>query len=218
MKLTLAIATPRSRQGTLIPVQRFPFLIGQAPGCHLRARDSTISPRHCAWLIHENRFFARNLGGNATFVNGEPVDGERELHNGDSLHAGCLTFAIQLESSMSRPQIGQVRGASVEAAKEAAEEAAASLLLAMEDQEEPTRSMTATSARDGPGQPMDTDGVNAGKAHLAKSRSPQPDLPDTAAVAGMLIEKFRRSHGQEKVVAATARGARPADPVGKRQS
>src|SRR5437660_11940608 len=218
MKLTLAIATPRSRQGTLIPVQRFPFLIGQAPGGNLRARDSTISPRHCALLIRENRVFARNLGGNATLVNGEPVDGERELHNGDSLHAGCLTFAIRLESSISKPQIGQVRGASVEAAKEAAEEAAASLLLAMEDQEEPTRSMTATSAGDGPGQPMDTDGVNAGKAHLAKSSSPQPDLPDTAAVAGMLIEKFRRSHGQEKVVAATARGARPADPVGKRQS
>ena len=92
MKLTLAMVTPRKWEGTLIPVVRFPFLIGQEPGCHLRVKSSEVHARHCALLIRDDRIFVSELAG-ATFVNEQRIQGEQEVHDRDCVHVAGLTSA-----------------------------------------------------------------------------------------------------------------------------
>jgi pSer/pThr/pTyr-binding forkhead associated (FHA) protein len=59
-----------------------------------------ISKRHCAVLKKDGKAYVRDFSStNGTFVNGEPVQGERELLNGDILKAGPLQFRVALEQT-----------------------------------------------------------------------------------------------------------------------
>ncbi len=97
MKLRL-IVVGGVHEGKAIPITLPQFVIGRDPQCQLRPASAAISKRHCAVLVRGSQVFVRDFGStNGTFVNGELVQGEVELHDGDQLKVGPLEFTVGLE-------------------------------------------------------------------------------------------------------------------------
>jgi predicted component of type VI protein secretion system len=100
MKLSLIVRTEGPGLGKKIPVTLSQFLIGRDEQCHLRPKSAVISKRHCALLVRGGKVFIRDFGStNGTFVNDEPVKGERELRNNDALKIGPLLFGVLIEAT-----------------------------------------------------------------------------------------------------------------------
>ncbi|MFQ3593963.1 MAG: FHA domain-containing protein [Gemmataceae bacterium] len=100
MKLSLLVLTPGKQQGKALEIKTPQFLVGRDPQCQLRPASPLISKRHCAILIREGKAFVRDFGStNGTFVNGERVQGERELHHDDHLKIGPIEFAVRLQKT-----------------------------------------------------------------------------------------------------------------------
>lgn len=96
MEVKLVVANGRN-VGQAIPVSGPKFLIGRADDCQLRPRSDVISRYHCVILLEENYISVRDFGSkNGTFVNGEQIMGEQELHDGDRLRVGQLEFDVDL--------------------------------------------------------------------------------------------------------------------------
>jgi len=101
MKLSLVVLTPGKQEGKAIPITLAQFIIGRDPQCQLRPASPAISKRHCAVLVKNGKVFIRDFDStNGTFVNDEPVKGERELKNGDTLKAGPLLFEVRMEATV----------------------------------------------------------------------------------------------------------------------
>jgi pSer/pThr/pTyr-binding forkhead associated (FHA) protein len=98
MKLSLVVSSPGKGEGKVIPITLSQFLIGRDPQCQLRPASAVISKRHCAILVRNGKVFVRDFDStNGTFVNEQPVKGERELANDDVLMVGPLNFRVVLE-------------------------------------------------------------------------------------------------------------------------
>lgn len=98
MKLSLQVLSQGSAYGTKIPVSLAQFVIGRDPQCHLRPASPLISKRHCALLVKAGKVFLRDFGStNGTYVNDEPVKGERQLKANDLLKVGPLIFRLLVE-------------------------------------------------------------------------------------------------------------------------
>src|SRR5438552_4908071 len=99
MNLRLVVAGG-VHQGKAIPITTPQFVIGRDPQCQLRPASSAISKRHCALLVRGGRVFVRDFGStNGTFVNGQLVQGEVEIQNGDRFKVGPLDFTVALEAT-----------------------------------------------------------------------------------------------------------------------
>ncbi|MEM9446524.1 MAG: FHA domain-containing protein [Verrucomicrobiota bacterium] len=49
--------------------------VGRAPGCHIRLPDSTVSTRHCHFMIKDNTVFLEDLDSfNGTLINGVSIN------------------------------------------------------------------------------------------------------------------------------------------------
>jgi pSer/pThr/pTyr-binding forkhead associated (FHA) protein len=97
MKLRLVVANG-VHTGKAIPITIPQFVIGRDPQCQLRPASPAISKRHCAVLVRGSQVLVRDFGStNGTFVNGQLVQGEAELHDGDNLKVGPLDFTVGLE-------------------------------------------------------------------------------------------------------------------------
>jgi pSer/pThr/pTyr-binding forkhead associated (FHA) protein len=134
MKLSLVVATAGKWQGKVIPITENQFLIGRDPECQLRPTSAMISKRHCAISVRNDRAYVRDFDStNGTFVNEDRVEGERELVHDDQLTIGPLQFQVQLESrpSISKPTPLPPTKAP---ARSEDEEAAAAMLLALQDE------------------------------------------------------------------------------------
>jgi len=100
MKLSLVVQTAGKSEGKIIPITLAQFVIGRDPDCQLRPASALISKRHCALLVRGGKVFIRDFDStNGTFVNNEPVKGERELRHQDKLKAGPLLFEVRIEAS-----------------------------------------------------------------------------------------------------------------------
>jgi predicted component of type VI protein secretion system len=101
MKLSLVVLSEGKAEGQSIAVNLSQFLIGRDPQCQLRPASAVISKRHCAVLTKNNKFFVRDFDStNGTFVNDEPVKGERELKADDTLKVGPLMFRVVIEGAV----------------------------------------------------------------------------------------------------------------------
>jgi pSer/pThr/pTyr-binding forkhead associated (FHA) protein len=97
MKLHLIVASG-SGKGRTIPITASPFMIGRHPRCELRPSSLMVSNRHCMiWQRGGTAIIEDQKSTNGTLVNGERIR-QRELHNGDELRVGPLTFAVKIES------------------------------------------------------------------------------------------------------------------------
>jgi predicted component of type VI protein secretion system len=106
--------------GKQIPVRGPKYFIGRAEDCQLRPGSQEVSRHHAVILVEEGFVAVRDFGSrNGTFVNGEPVRGERELKSGDQLRIGPLEFEVQLTVAVGgkkRPKVASVREAAARTA------------------------------------------------------------------------------------------------------
>jgi len=108
-------------QELLVPGPK--FFIGRAEDCHLRPRSDLISRHHCVLLVDDSLVAVRDFGSkNGTHVNGDRVEGERELQTGDVLKVGPLEFEVSLgvvAPAKKRPKVESVREAVERTAQQA---------------------------------------------------------------------------------------------------
>lgn len=80
------------------------YVIGRSSECHLRPASQAISKRHCSLEVRDGKLYAEDLNStNGTFVNEQPLKGEREVANGDTLKVGPLDFVVKLAVSDAPP-------------------------------------------------------------------------------------------------------------------
>jgi pSer/pThr/pTyr-binding forkhead associated (FHA) protein len=89
------------QKGTIIPIRKSPFVMGRDEDCHLRAANSYVSHRHCELQTDGEKITIRDCHStNGTFINSEKIDGEAELHEGDRVKIGSLTFVVCQEEKV----------------------------------------------------------------------------------------------------------------------
>jgi pSer/pThr/pTyr-binding forkhead associated (FHA) protein len=210
MKLSLLVMTPGKQQGKALEIKTPQFLVGRDAQCQLRPASPLISKRHCAILIRENKVFIRDFDStNGTFINGEAVKGERELHHDDQLKIGPIEFTVRLERevpSVSKPTPAPAtKSVTPKPANKDSTPAPASkgstaddeaLMMLMEDDDGST------------GENLGTDGVPEGSTVMdlqvppevleaggAKPAAPAPKKDnegDTRSAAASILEKMMR--------------------------
>jgi len=131
MKVSLVVLTGGKPSGQTIPITLSQFLIGRDPQCHLRPASAIISKRHCAILVKDGKVLIRDFDStNGTFVNDEPLKGEREVHRDDHLRVGPLTFRLNIEV---RAPVNKPTPPPPKAAETSDDDSVAAMLLALQD-------------------------------------------------------------------------------------
>lgn len=111
-----------SNSGRLVKIPISDFIIGRHEGCHLRLKSDAISRKHCVIKIKDSVVYIRDLKSrNGTFINGERLEGKKELKYGDVLKIGKIKFQIVIEHG-----VGGVKKEEVKSPQEAAARAAKS--------------------------------------------------------------------------------------------
>jgi pSer/pThr/pTyr-binding forkhead associated (FHA) protein len=194
MKLSLVV-NDGVHKGKVIPIPLKQFLIGRDSQCHLRPASPLISKRHCALLVQGDKIFVRDFDStNGTLLNGEPVKGEQELKNDDSLVIGPLSFLVRVETGVvaGKPAAAAVKPTLSESEED---ESAAALLLDVDQGE------TSSAAS-----PVDSEGIPSGstimdlpalegkdaKPGSGKTPPPKEPLPDTSHAAKAILDKYTR--------------------------
>jgi pSer/pThr/pTyr-binding forkhead associated (FHA) protein len=100
MTLNLIVARG-AHEGEVIPIRKFPFVVGRNKGCHLHAASEFVSRRHCEITLQDDKFQIADLDStNGTFLNGQAIK-EQELGPGDRILVGPLEFVVDLETGES---------------------------------------------------------------------------------------------------------------------
>ncbi len=109
-----------SNSGRLIKIPIREFVIGRHEGSHLRLKSDAVSRKHCVIKIKDSMVYVRDLKSrNGTFINGERLEGKKELKYGDVLKVGKIKFQVVIEQG-----VGGVKKEEVKSPKEAAVRAA----------------------------------------------------------------------------------------------
>jgi len=97
MKVNLIVTAAGPNQGRAIPIIGAKFSIGRDPSCNLRPASQAISKLHCAVLINDGEVHIEDYGStNGTVLNGEAIQGKRQLVHGDALKIGPLEFKLEI--------------------------------------------------------------------------------------------------------------------------
>ncbi|NLF07135.1 MAG: FHA domain-containing protein [Pirellulaceae bacterium] len=114
MEVKLVVSNGK-QAGTEISVKGNSLLIGRGEECNLRPQSSLVSRKHCRIEIADGKVTIEDFGStNGTFVNDQRIEGRRELHNGDQIRVGMLTFEVQLSVSVGgqkKPMVHSVQEA-----------------------------------------------------------------------------------------------------------
>ena len=95
MKIVLVVATG-VYAGREIAIAGNQFVIGRDEDCNLRPASPAISKKHCAVFYKAGEPFVKDLGStNGTFLNDEPVEGDRALVAGDRVRVGPLDITVK---------------------------------------------------------------------------------------------------------------------------
>src|SRR5215470_11666456 len=204
MKLSLMVLSEGKARGQTIPITLQQFLIGRDKECQLRPASQMISKRHCAVLVKGGKAFVRDFGStNGTFVNEDPVKGERELKHDDLLKVGPLQFRVVLEVT---PPVNKPTPPPPKSSGGTDDDAVAAMLLSIQDE-----------GGAAPAAPVDGDGVPSGTTvHMPSPVAGEPpaegeakgeDKPaekkdkeppkkkesgNTSAAAAAILEKYTR--------------------------
>lgn len=84
-------------------VDKSNFLVGRAPTADLVLHSELVSRYHAQILQNgDGGVVVRDLDSrNGTYVNGQPVDKEMELFDGDVVSFGIVSFNVQIEHGLS---------------------------------------------------------------------------------------------------------------------
>jgi len=162
--------------GREIPVRGPKYFIGRAEDCHLRPGSQEVSRHHAVILVEDGFVAVRDFGSrNGTFVNGEPVRGERELKSGDRLRIGPLEFEVQLTVAVGgkkKPKVASVREAAARTAVPAASGNADDIDIAALFGEDDVAGAAGVPSETQAGTPADSTAVMPGG-----KKEPDPDTP-----------------------------------------
>ena len=102
--LTLVGRLESDGETTTTLVEESPFTIGRRGGS-LRLTSNSVSGLHAEIRVIDDKYFVKDLGStNGTFLNGERVFDEAELHDGDWLQFASLPFHVKREVKQSSSQ------------------------------------------------------------------------------------------------------------------
>jgi len=88
------------RAGQEVKVRGPRFVIGNASDCSMCCRSNSVLPHHCEVLVEPDRALIRKLSEQAeTLINGQRVEQEQALQNGDHLQLGRLDFEVLIEDA-----------------------------------------------------------------------------------------------------------------------
>jgi pSer/pThr/pTyr-binding forkhead associated (FHA) protein len=97
MKTRLIERCTAPAQARDFPIDKPEFLIGRGSDCDLRLRNSSVSRHHCIIRTSGTDVTLVDLGSiNGTFVNGQRMRSQLELHSGDELRLGTSQFLVDL--------------------------------------------------------------------------------------------------------------------------
>jgi pSer/pThr/pTyr-binding forkhead associated (FHA) protein len=86
-------------KGKVFPIRISPLRIGRDDDCQLRTSNLYVSHRHCELLSEGDKIILRDCNStNGTFINGEKVEQQAELHEGDRLNIGPMIFVVRQTS------------------------------------------------------------------------------------------------------------------------
>jgi pSer/pThr/pTyr-binding forkhead associated (FHA) protein len=109
MEVKLLVETGPAR-GRVIPLPTTVFTIGRGSKCHLRPLSLEVSKLHCAIACWAGKVSVRDLKSvNGTFVNGERVEGEVRIKDGDHLQVGPLTLTFRIKNDPEAAPVQIVR-------------------------------------------------------------------------------------------------------------
>jgi len=189
MKLSLVVRTPGPGEGKAIPVTLPQFLIGRDPQCHLRPKSEIVSKRHCALLVRGEGAFLRDFDStNGSFVNDEPVKGERELKHGDRLKIGPLLFEVALEGVPAKKPVK----AAAPSGGSSDDDSVAAMLMSMDDVEPPP-----PSSKSGDGVPTGTTIMDI-LTPMPSEKDTTTDAPKAPDSAGDAREKDKKEKEKPK--------------------
>ncbi len=192
MKVGLEVLTAGKSEGKVIPITLSQFVIGRDPQCHLRPASALISKRHCALLLKNSRVFVRDFDStNGTFINDEPLKGERELHHEDRLKVGPLLFGVRIETTAVNKPTPPPPSKSSSSGDD--ESIAAMLLSLQDDGPGGTGSVTVPEGSTVMEILTPPPGVDPNDpAAAAKGPPPKPKIENTSAAAKMILEKYMK--------------------------
>jgi pSer/pThr/pTyr-binding forkhead associated (FHA) protein len=194
MKVSLVVAHG-AHQGKEIPIKQAQLVIGRDPECQLRPASPMISRRHCAVLVREGKVWLRDFGStNGTQLNGQRVQGEVELHDGDTLKADPLVFTVRIEApapaKKSKPTADPMEDDSIAALLLEGSEEGTSAASALDTADEPvplgTTVLQVPALAEGEPDPQ-----AAAKPAAPKKEEPKP-VENTSAAAKLLLDKYTR--------------------------
>ena len=100
MSVAKLVINPTSASKREIPIASRVISIGRDPSNDLVLSDSMVSRRHAILEQRDNIYVLRdNNSSNGTMVNGDPVEAEKTLRDGDLLAIGSSRLLFQLEES-----------------------------------------------------------------------------------------------------------------------
>ena len=110
-----------SKAGREIGISIPKFIIGRGEGAHLRPRTDVISRQHCVIRLDDGKVSIEDLKSrNGTYVNGERIEGPRQLELGDTIRVGKLEFEVLIDhgiGGVKQPKVKDVKEAAARAAK-----------------------------------------------------------------------------------------------------
>ena len=81
------------------------FVIGRARDCHLRLASPIVSRRHCELRVEDDEAHVHDTQSrHGTFVNGQRVQGERVLRDGDQLCVAACMFEVRMRPGWKSPR------------------------------------------------------------------------------------------------------------------
>lgn len=99
MKVQLIVVQGKP-EGKVIPLAGPSFKIGRGEGCHLRPNSELVSREHAEFRVEGDKVTVRDMGSrNGTLVNNKALSGLTEIHNGDLVQVGPLTFAVSIQGA-----------------------------------------------------------------------------------------------------------------------
>ena len=104
-----------AKVGAKVAIRKSEFVIGRSDQCHLSVGTTSVSRQHCKISRGDTAVTVQDLGSrNGTYVNGEKIEGQRELTPGDELGVGPLLFQVRISSGISnakQPKVESVADA-----------------------------------------------------------------------------------------------------------